>query len=99
MQTCSTQSRGKGIDHGWWGRPCLLLRRSEVLLTFIFSNVLEGKREACIFPLDDSNLSKGSFANNAEETEVVEVHCERRAESVGGRHRQRERGDVTYLRP
>jgi hypothetical protein len=42
--------------------------------TFIFPYVLERKREAGVFPLDDAHLAEGALANNSQQSEVVEVH-------------------------
>lgn len=39
----------------------------------IFSDVLEGKREARIFAFDYPNLAKGPFAHDSKQTEVIEV--------------------------
>lgn len=35
------------------------------LLTFIFTYILERKRQASVLPLDDADLPKGSFANDS----------------------------------
>ena len=42
--------------------------------TFIFSYVLERKCEAGVFALDDAHFAKGSFADDSQQPEVVEVH-------------------------
>lgn len=52
--------------------------------TFIFSNVLERKRQPCVLALDDAHFAKGTFANNAQQAEVIEVDC-----NVRGVHGQR----------
>jgi hypothetical protein len=44
-------------------------------LTLIFSYVLERKGKACVFALDDAHFSKSTFADHAQQAEVVEVHC------------------------
>ncbi len=44
------------------------------LLTFIFAYVLERKCQASVLSLDDADLPKGSFANDSQQTEVIEVH-------------------------
>lgn len=41
--------------------------------TFIFADVLEGKGEAGVFALDDADLAKGAFSDDAQEAKVVEV--------------------------
>lgn len=43
--------------------------------TFIFSYVLERKGEAGVFALDNAHFAKGSFADDSQQAEVVEVHC------------------------
>jgi len=43
--------------------------------TFIFPYILERKREARVFPLDDAHLAECAFAHDAQQAEVVEVHC------------------------
>jgi hypothetical protein len=43
--------------------------------TFIFSYVLERKRQAGVFALDDAHFAKGSFADDAQQPKVVEIHC------------------------
>lgn len=43
--------------------------------TFIFPYVLERKGEAGVLALDNAHLAKGSFADDAQQPEVVEVHC------------------------
>ena len=43
--------------------------------TFIFSYVLERKREAGVLALDNAHFAKGSFAYDAQQPEVVEIHC------------------------
>lgn len=40
----------------------------------VFPDVLEGKGEAGVFPLDDADLSEGAAADDAQEAEVVEAH-------------------------
>jgi len=47
-----------------------------VRLTFVLSYVLEGEREAGILSLDNAHLSEGALADDAQQAEVVEVHCE-----------------------
>lgn len=42
--------------------------------TFIFSYILERKREARVFSLDDAHLSECALAHDAQQTKVVEVH-------------------------
>lgn len=41
--------------------------------TLLLANIFEGKCQACVFPLDNANLSKGAFSDHAKEAEVVEV--------------------------
>jgi hypothetical protein len=41
--------------------------------TFFLANIFKGERQTCIFPLDDANLSEGTFSDHAKEAEVVEV--------------------------
>lgn len=43
------------------------------LRTFIFAYVLERVGGTVVFALDDADFAKGAFADDAEETEVVEV--------------------------
>lgn len=43
--------------------------------TFIFSYVLERKCEAGVLALDNAHFAKGTFADDAQQPEVVEVHC------------------------
>jgi hypothetical protein len=45
-------------------------------LTFILSYVLERECEARILALHDAHLSEGALADDAQQAEVVEVHCE-----------------------
>jgi hypothetical protein len=42
-------------------------------LTFVLADILEGECEACIFPLDDADLSERAFSDHAEEAEMVEI--------------------------
>ena len=42
---------------------------------FIFTNVFEGKSQACIFSLDDPNLAKGPLPYHAQQAEVIEIDC------------------------
>jgi hypothetical protein len=42
--------------------------------TFLFTDILECKRQAGVFALDNANLSKGTFSDHAEEAKVVEVN-------------------------
>jgi hypothetical protein len=42
--------------------------------TFLFTNILERKRQAGVFALDNADLSKGTLSDNAEEAEVVKVN-------------------------
>ena len=44
-------------------------------LTFVFSYVLERECEARVFALDNAHLAKGALADDAQQAEVVEVHC------------------------
>lgn len=41
---------------------------------FIFPYVFESKRQAGIFPLDDSHFTKGSSADDSKKAEMIEVH-------------------------
>lgn len=43
--------------------------------TFIFSYVLERECEAGVLALNNAHFAKGSFADDAQQPEVVEVHC------------------------
>jgi hypothetical protein len=43
--------------------------------TFIFPYVLQRKREAGVFALDDAHLAEGALAYNSQQAEVVEVYC------------------------
>ena len=43
--------------------------------TFIFPYILQRKREAGVFALDDAHLAEGALAYNSQQAEVVEVHC------------------------
>lgn len=45
------------------------------MLTFIFANVFQGEGQAGILSLDDANLSKGTFAHDAQESEMIEIDC------------------------
>jgi hypothetical protein len=47
------------------------------LRTFIFANVLERVGGAVVFALDDADFAKSAFADDAEETEVIEVDLSR----------------------
>ena len=42
--------------------------------TFILAYVLEGEGEPGVFSLDDADFAKGALADDAQQTEVVEVH-------------------------
>lgn len=44
--------------------------------TFIFPYVLEGECEARVLSLDDADLTEGALAYDAQQAEVIEVHCE-----------------------
>lgn len=44
------------------------------LRTFIFAYILQGKGETRIFSLDNSYFSKGSSADDSQQSEVVEVY-------------------------
>jgi hypothetical protein len=44
-------------------------------LTFVFAYVLERKGEAGVFALDDAHLAEGALSDDAQQAEVVEVHC------------------------
>jgi hypothetical protein len=41
---------------------------------FIFPDVFESERQACVFPLDDTDFAKGTSTDDSQETEVVQVH-------------------------
>ena len=43
--------------------------------TFIFPDVLERERQSSVFPLDNPYFAEGPSADDAEQAEVVEVHC------------------------
>jgi hypothetical protein len=45
--------------------------------TFIFPDVFESERQACVFPLDDTDFAKGTSTDDSQETEVVQVHWRR----------------------
>jgi hypothetical protein len=44
-------------------------------LTFVFAYILERKGEAGVFALDDAHLAEGALSDDAQQAEVVEVHC------------------------
>jgi hypothetical protein len=54
-------------------------------LTFVFSYVLERECEARVFALDNAHLAKGALADDAQQAEVVEVHCSPFVSSVAVR--------------
>lgn len=58
------------------GRIGFLSNQRSSSLTFIFPYVFESKRQAGIFPLDDSHFTKGSSADDSKKAEMIEVHCE-----------------------
>lgn len=41
--------------------------------TLIFTDVLEGKRQASVFALDNSDFAKSTSPNNAEKAKVVQA--------------------------
>lgn len=41
--------------------------------TLILPNILEGKRQARVFALDYADFAEGAFADDAKESEVVQV--------------------------
>jgi hypothetical protein len=45
--------------------------------TLIFTDVFERKGQARVLSLHNADLSKRTLPNNAEQFEVVEVHCEK----------------------
>lgn len=53
---------------GWWWHE-------GVTPTLILPDVLEGKSQAGVLALDDANLAEGSLADDAQQAEVIEVHC------------------------
>lgn len=49
------------------------LNRDRMQHTFFFSNIFQRKGQTGIFSFDDPDFAKGSFADDAEQTEMVEV--------------------------
>lgn len=45
-------------------------------LTFILTDIFEGKRETRVFALDDTNFAKSTFADYTQQAEVVQVDCQ-----------------------
>lgn len=41
--------------------------------TFLFTDILERKRQAGVFALNNADLSKGAFSDHAEEAKVVKI--------------------------
>jgi hypothetical protein len=63
--------------------------------TFVLANILESICTAIVFPLYDANFAKGALAYDAEETEVIEVYCNK--ETVSTRSRSTIRFERTLL--
>lgn len=45
------------------------------LRTFIFADILQGKREIGVFSFDNADFAKGSSADDSQQSKVVEVYC------------------------
>ena len=59
----------------WRQRQAAALRRRQGGgLTLILPDVLEGKGQAGVLPLDDADLAEGSLADYTQQPEVVEIH-------------------------
>jgi hypothetical protein len=64
------------LASGPWAWRTLAVAAAHERLTFILSYVLERECEARILALHDAHLSEGALADDAQQAEVVEVHCE-----------------------
>lgn len=53
--------------------------------TLIFSDVLESKRRAVVFPLDYADLSEGTLSDNAQQAKVAEIDCCKRESARNSR--------------
>jgi hypothetical protein len=60
----------------------LFLSLRVCLRTFVLADILEGVGAAIVLPLHDADLTKGTLAYDAKETEVVKVYCSREAVST-----------------
>jgi hypothetical protein len=43
--------------------------------TLVLPNILQRKRQSSVFPLDDPHLSESTSTDDAQEAEVVQIHC------------------------
>jgi hypothetical protein len=51
--------------------------------TFILSYILESECEAGVLALNDADLSERTFADNTQQTKVVEVNCQTEKLALG----------------
>jgi len=72
----TTAGKGKR-QHEGADRPVHGVRGARGGHTFILSDVLEGKRQSGIFPLDNSYFAESAAADDTKQSEVVEVHWQR----------------------
>lgn len=42
--------------------------------TLIFADILQSKGQASVLPLDDADLPKGTFSDDPQQAEMIEVH-------------------------
>jgi alpha-acetolactate decarboxylase len=51
-----------------------MISRERPELTFIFTDIFEGKGQVRILPLNNSHLSKGTSADDSQQAEMIQVH-------------------------
>lgn len=74
------------ISHAFGPDDCMVSRMSATmpeadfaglwvgLRTFIFADILQGKRQVGVFPFNDAYFAKGSSADDSQQSKVVEVY-------------------------
>jgi hypothetical protein len=70
------------LHHCYTTSARLFLSMRVCVRTFILTDIFEGVGTAIVLPLYDADLTKGTLAYDAKETEVVEVYCGRKAVST-----------------
>jgi hypothetical protein len=65
--------------------------------TLIFPDVLEREGQAGVLALDDAHLAKGTFADDSQQPEVVEIDCWRQLAQRPERPRTGQRAGAAHL--
>jgi hypothetical protein len=68
FRTLSERTTVTSVSYSSLNTVALKLRH-----TFLFADIFQGKRKACVLPFNDPHFSKCALSNDTQEPEMIEV--------------------------